>query len=165
MTDIKVQERNDVIVKLALEGLRNITILQHVNRMGLQREWEPLQDVRSVQRVVHDRLAAEKAVPPHKIREHQDAMFYAEMSQMEMLREKLALYRLRRKNWQPFEYVKHLESESKLLQRMYVLWEKKRAWDATMPNEPLPYAPETDLRRGLKPILEALDEYIEMQPA
>lgn len=165
MTNEKVQERNDLIFKLAMEGLRSTTILQQVNRAGLQHEWQPLDSVRSVQRVVHDRLAKERPVPAHKLREYQDNMFYAEMEQLALLREKLALHRIRKQRWQPFEFFKHIESEFKLLQRMIELYKKKQAQDAAMPRLPAQTDPETGHQRQLQPVLRLLDECLEMQPA
>lgn len=162
MTNDKVQERNTHIVELACEGLTPKTILEHINRIGLEKEWSPLQSVRSVQLVIQQELSEQKPVPSHKLREFQEGMFYSGIAHLQLLREKMALYKMRKEKWQPFEYFKFIDAENKLIQRIINLLEKKQQWDEQWsPEKPVP-PPVTPLAKDLQPVIKELERQLEM---
>lgn len=161
MTNDRVRERNEYIARLSLEGLSTRTILKNVNSVGLEKEWQPLQSERSVQRIIANHFRAQRAVPAHKIRERWETEFDVAMGQLDFLIEKLALYGLRRKKWAPFEHTKFIKTQFDMLQRKFKLLQMQKELEVQLPPIREKSTPKTQFQKDMQPIIAMLDREIE----
>lgn len=114
----KIQERKDFIVALCLAGMTKHTILEQVNMLSDQKQWGQLGSIRSIERTIAEHFSDNQRMSLEELRAYQHGLREAAFAQQEMLIEKAVLFRVRKKDWLPFEYVDALYKTFKMMQQM-----------------------------------------------